>query len=112
MLTVRGGCAAAAVVVISFGLLVTAAPAGNEPKDLDKIPKPVLETLKAKFPAAKIQKWSKEVEGGKVVYDIEFKLDGRKAEADILEDGTLHNFEKEFDARDLPKAVTEAIAKR
>jgi len=101
------GVAAAAFIVIA-----TISCAADEPKDLDKVPKAVMDALKAKFPRAKIDKWSKETENGKVVYDIEFKQDGRKAEADIFEDGTIQNFEKEFDTKDLPKAVVEAVEKK
>jgi hypothetical protein len=80
--------------------------------DTDKIPKAVMDTLKAKFPKAEITKWTKEKEDGKVVYDIEFKNEGKKTEADIAEDGTLLNFEKEFPAKDLPEAVTKAVEKK
>jgi preprotein translocase subunit SecD len=104
---VAGGLAAAV-----FVLAATVARAGDEPKDLDKIPKAVMDALKAKFPKAKIDKWTKETEDGKVIYDLEFKEDGRKAEADIAEDGTIQNFEKEFDAKDLPKAVTDAVEQK
>ncbi|MFL5331348.1 MAG: PepSY-like domain-containing protein [Gemmataceae bacterium] len=86
--------------------------AADEPKDLDEVPKAVMDSLKAKFADAKITKWSKETENGKVVYDIEFKLKGRKAEADIAEDGTVLSYEKEFDAKDLPKAVTDSLEKK
>ena len=53
-----------------------------------------------------------EKEGGKVVYDIEFTQNGKKAEADIEEDGTLESYEREFDAKNLPKAVTDAVETR
>ena len=86
--------------------------AADEPKNLDKIPKPVMESLNTKFPHAKIEKWTKETENGKVIYDLEFKQNGRKAEADIAEDGSIQNFEREFDAKKLPKAVVEAVEKR
>jgi len=93
--------------------LVSIARADDEPKDLDKIPKAVMDTLKGKFPGAKIRKWTKETENGKVVYDIEFtQKNGKKAEADIFENGTIENYEIEFDAKDLPKAVTEAVEKK
>src|SRR5262249_5161441 len=36
----------------------------------------------------------------------------RKCEADIKEDGTFINYEKEIAAKDLPKAVTEAVEKK
>src|SRR5205823_3644134 len=69
-------------------------------------------TLKSKFPKPEITKCTKEKEGGSVVYDIEFKQDGRKCEADIKEDGTMLNFEKEVDLKDLPEAVTKAVEKK
>lgn len=101
-----------AVAVAAF-VLALAAHAADEPKDLDKIPKAVMGALKAKFPDPKIRKWTKETEKGKVVYDIEFTTkDGKKAEADIFEDGTIENYEMEFDARKLPKAVTAAVEKK
>src|SRR5438874_1612343 len=80
--------------------------------DLDKIPKAVMKALKDKFPKAEIHKWSKEKEGGAIVYDIEFKQDGKKFEADIKEDGTIVNWEKEIALKDLPEAVTKAVEKR
>lgn len=77
--------------------------------ELDKIPKVVTDALKAKFPNAEIRKWIKETEGDIVVYDIEFKQQDRKFEADIKEDGTIHNWEKEIAAKDLPESVKKAV---
>ncbi len=77
--------------------------------ELDQVPKKVINTLKSKFPKAKIRKWSKEKEGGTIVYDFEFKQDGQKFEADIKEDGSIHNWEKEIAAKDLPKVVKKAV---
>ena len=51
-------------------------------------------------------------EGDAVVYDIEFKENGRKCEADIKEDGTYVNYEREIAAKDLPKTVTDAVEKK
>ena len=76
---------------------------------LDKIPKVVMDALMARFPDAEIQKWSKEKEGDIFVYDIEFKQQDRKFEADIKEDGTIHNWEKEIAAVDLPLAAMKAV---
>ena len=112
MMTGRAGLMSAVMVAAVFVLTATFSRAEDEPKDLDKIPKAVMESLKAKFPRAKITKWTKEKEDGKVVYDIELTHEGKKAEADIFEDGTIQNYEKEFDAKDLPKAVTEAVEKK
>ena len=79
---------------------------------LDEIPQAVMKTLKAKFPDTKIHKWTKEKEGDVVIYDIEFKQQDRKFEADIKEDGTIHNWEKEIAAVDLPEAVKKAVEEK
>jgi hypothetical protein len=78
----------------------------------DKIPRKVMDALKSKFPKAKIDKCTREMEGDDVVYDIEFKEGARKCEADIKEDGTFLNYEKAIEARNLPKVVREAIDKK
>jgi len=85
---------------------------GSDKLELDKIPKVVMEALKAKFPKAQIHKWTKEKEGDDVVYDIEFKQENRKCEADIKENGTYINFEKALAAKDLPRPVKQAVEKK
>lgn len=95
------------VVVIGF-----VAGQAQDKLDLDKIPKAVMDALKAKFPNPVIHKWTKETEAGHVIYDIEFKQAGRKCEADIREDGTIQNYEKEVAAKDLPAAVKAAVDKK
>lgn len=101
------------VVILSacalFVFLGTGA-AQEEKVPLDKIPKAVMDALLSKFPKAKVDKCTKAKEGGDIVYDIEVtQQSGRKGEADIKEDGTFINYEKEIDAKDLPKAVVKAI---
>jgi hypothetical protein len=98
----------ALLVFISAGVL----RAKEEPVAEADIPKVVMDALKAKFSKAKIDKCVKEKEGGDVIYDIEFKQENRKCEADIKADGTYLNYEKAIEAKDLPKAVTAAIEKR
>jgi hypothetical protein len=90
-------------------LVATVSRAQDQAKDVDKIPKAVMDALKSKFPKPEIVKWTKETEGGVVIYDIEFKQDGRACEADIKEDGTYINYEKAVAAKDLPAAVTKAV---
>jgi hypothetical protein len=94
-------------------LVMTArAPAQEEVVSPDKIPKAVMDALLAKFPQAKIDKCTKAKEGDDVVYDIEFKQEARKCEADIKENGNYINYEKAIAAGDLPKAVRDAIEKK
>ena len=74
------GLLAVAVVAFSTGV----GRCDDEPKDLDKIPKVVMDALKAKFPKAKIAKWSKETENNKVVYDGRLKSDNPAARQQLI----------------------------
>src|SRR4051794_18899490 len=118
MFSRRLGWSAGAALLAAVAVVLLAPRVGAEDKDkkdkldLDKIPKKVMAALKAKFPKAEIHKWTKEKEGDAEVYDIEFKIGDRKYEADIKEDGTIVNWEKEIALKDLPRAVTAAIEKK
>lgn len=116
MRTRRFKCSVGGLFMVLFaGLLLAqpAAPAQEKDKpDLDKIPKRVMDTLKAKFPKAEIHTWTQAKEGDIVVYDIEFTQESRRFEADIKEDGTIHNWEKEVAAKDLPDPVKKAVEKK
>src|SRR5262249_43687985 len=94
----------------TFTLLVFAMGALAEDVPVDKIPKAVMDSLTARFPKCKIDKCTKAKEGDAIVYDIEFtQASGKKGEADIKENGTWINFEKEIAEKDLPKVVRAAI---
>jgi hypothetical protein len=84
----------------------------EEAVPVKNIPRAVMDALLARFPKAKIDTCTRAKEGDDVVYDIEFQQDGRKCEADIRADGTYINYEKAIEARDLPRAVRDAIEKR
>jgi hypothetical protein len=98
----------AVVVFVGTGPL----RAQEETVPQDKIPKAVMDALLSKFPKAKIDKCTKAKEGNDIVYDIEFKQEGRKCEADIKENGVYINYEKAIEAKDLPKSVRDAIEKK
>ena len=68
-----------------------------------------MDALESKFPECKIEKWTKEKEGGIVIYDFEFTIGGHKFEADIREDGTIHNLEKGIAAEYLPEEVMNVV---
>jgi peptidase YpeB-like protein len=76
------------------------------------IPTDVMAALTRKFPQATVDKWTKEKEGGKEVYDIEFHQGTRKFEADIFADGTIHNWEQQIAAADLPQPVTNTVSRK
>lgn len=105
--------ASAVFTILYASLLVLAAPVQKHEKiDLTKIPGNVLSALKSKFPTAEIHKWSKEQEGDIVVYDFEFKYEGQKFEADIKEDGSIHNWEKEVTFESLPDVVKQVVRQK
>ncbi len=86
--------------------------AASRPPGGDKLPPNVLSALIARFPQAKIEKWTKEKEDGKAVYDIEFTQAGKKFEADIFADATIHNWEQQIAASDLPQPVMQTVARQ
>jgi len=101
------------VMLAGFFLAMPAASAqSKEQLDLAKIPRKVMDALKARFPKAELHKWTQEKEGDMVLYDIEFTEQGRKFEADIKQDGSFHNWERQIPAKELPGAVRKAVAAR
>jgi hypothetical protein len=106
----------AAVLPSTFALLLVLGTAEvrsqEEAVPKDRIPKVVMDALLVKFPKAKIDKCTKDKEGDDIVYDIEFKQEGRNCEADIKENGIYINYEKAIAAKDLPRVVSDAIEKR
>ncbi len=102
-------------LIILVGLLVLLVGSCGQQKDKtdsDQIPQKVSEALKAKFPDAEIVKWTKEEEGEIVIYDFEFTQNGQKLEADIKEDGSIHNWEKAIAAEDLPMVVQNVVSEK
>ena len=70
-----------------------------------------MKALTARFPDARIGKRRKKRRDGREVYDIEFTQAGRKLEADIFADGTIHNWQQQVAAGDLPEPVVQAVAR-
>jgi uncharacterized membrane protein YkoI len=100
-----------------IGLVLAASAAQGQDKAapkaekiaLDKVPEPIMKAVNTRFPGAKLRSVEKEVEDGKVVFDVELTQNGRKYEMDIKEDGTIIEIEKEVAVKDLPQAVTKTL---
>jgi hypothetical protein len=88
---------------------VSAEKETREDLHLGEIPQVVMDGLLAKFPGAEIRKWTKEQESDIVVYDIEFTQNSHNLEADIKEDGTIHNWERAIGMEGLPEAVMKTV---
>jgi len=99
--------------LLALLLAVPVAPAQVQDSSASHaIPEKVMHALTARFPEAEIQKWTREKEDTVIVYDIEFTQAGRRYEADIKEDGTIHNWETAIKASVLPGAVRKALEQR
>src|SRR5262249_26832403 len=95
--------------VATLLVLGTTARADDKKVPPEKVPKAVMDAVKARFPGAEITSVEKETMDGKVIYDIELKQQGRKYEMDIQEDGTVLEVEKEVAGKDVPEVVTKAV---
>ena len=102
------------VLAVCFLAMVASLRADDKAEKIppDKLPKKIMDTVRARLPGAEVTSAEKEKEDGKVVYDLELKHEGRKYEMDILEDGTLVEIEKEIAAKDVPEKVTKAIKEK
>lgn len=83
--------------------------AESEKIGADKLPKAVVETLKAQFPKGQWKEAEKCTKDGKTLYEVEFTIDGVEHEAMFTETGKLLEYCKEMKVKDLPKSVTSAI---
>lgn len=99
----------AAVVAALLVLAAAAGQDGEEKVPLDKVLWPVLETVKARFPGAKLTGASKEKD--KWVYEVSLTEKGKDKNMDVTctPEGELLTIERAIDAKDLPKATAKAI---
>jgi uncharacterized membrane protein YkoI len=103
----------AALVALTVAARGGAADDDKEEKiPLEKVPKAVLDAVKAKFPKAKLVSAEKEKEDGKVVYEINIKDGGKTVEVTVTPEGKIVSVEKTIAEKDLPEAVTEAFKKK
>jgi uncharacterized membrane protein YkoI len=109
MRRLRGWLIAGALV----SMLAGAAARADEEKEgkvpLDKVPKAVLDAVKAKFKGAELVSAQTEKEDGKLVYEINLKHEGHSIDMTLTPAGKIISIEKTITAKDLPKAVAEAI---
>jgi hypothetical protein len=78
---------------------------------LKDVPKAVLDAVKAKFPKAELKEAAKETEDDETIYEISLVNDGKNVTVSVEDDGEIEEIETEITAADLPKAVTDALAK-
>jgi uncharacterized membrane protein YkoI len=106
----RGWLAASVVLCVLAGVSAQADEEKEEKVALDKVPKAVIDAVKAKFEDAELVSAQKEKEDGKLVYEINLKYKGHKIEVTVTPQGKIVSIEKTIAVKDLPKAVAEAVA--
>ena len=53
------------------------------------VPQAVTTAFQTKYPGAQAEEWEVEKEDGKLIFEAEFKLDGKSKEAEFRPDGTF-----------------------
>jgi len=100
------------VGLVGLGMVVGVAIAGDDAKmSLDQVPAKAREALQKLAGDAQITGVERESEHGMVLYEAEWAVNGREAEAKVTADGDLIEMEEEIDARDLPPNVKAVVAK-
>src|SRR5262245_62560155 len=84
------------------GMSVRADDDKEEKVALDKLPKPVLQAVKDRFPRGELIEASKETEKGKTEYEVSLKLNGSNIDVMVSPEGKLTLIEKSIHAEDLP----------
>jgi len=90
-------------------LLPVAAVCTDEEIPLDKVPPPVMEAVKARFKDAQATGAAKEMDQGKLVYEVTLQLKGQKIDVILAPEGEILLIEKAIARKDLPTAVAKAL---
>jgi uncharacterized membrane protein YkoI len=102
-----------ALAVLTLALAAGATRAFGEDEEncpLDKLPAKVTAAVTAQWPKGTIVSATKETEKGVTTYEVKVKDGDRVVEATVSEEGKILETEAAIAAKDLPKAVTDALA--
>ena len=99
------------LVLPSVLLLAAGALAGETPIGEKLVPKPVLDAIAKKYPAAKRTGFSKEIEEGKTTYEVQIVDGGRKIDVDVSPDGKIEAEEETIAIDALPPAVKQSLSR-
>jgi hypothetical protein len=96
-------------VVLVLSVFLAPGQGAEKKVPLDKVPKAVLNAVKARFPDANLRAAEKETEKGKTVYEIAITENNQKIEVTLTPKGKITEIEKQIAAKDMPRAVTKAL---
>lgn len=74
------------------------------------VPKPVIAAVADRYPEGQFTHFAKEIEGGKVLYEVVLDQNGTHVEVSVSPEGTIVAEEATIALRDLPAAVQKALA--
>lgn len=102
------------IIITTIGVLLWAstAQADEENIPIDKLPKAVVDAVKAKYADAKLVGAEKETKGDKTFYEVVIKNKDQTIELVLTPEGKIVEIEQPIAPKDLPKAVTDAIEKK
>ena len=98
-----------ALVLMSAVVLQVWARDDEQKVALDKLPKAVMDAVKAKFPTADLKGAAKETENGKTSYEVTLTLNKANHDVILTPEGKITAIEKVIATDDLPKVVGAAI---
>ena len=77
------------IIILSAGLSLVGACASEIEIASSDVPEAVLSSFGNKYPQAKETEWEIEKNDGKLYYEAEFKIEGKRKEAYFRPDGTF-----------------------
>ena len=78
-----------ATTLLQAAVLVPALAHAGPDLTIEQLPAPVRATVEQETKGGKITDIEQDHERGKVIYEVEFTLDGKEYELDVAEDGKL-----------------------
>jgi uncharacterized membrane protein YkoI len=98
------------VALVAISTVATGgAWAGGEKIPPDKLPKNVVDAVKAKFPKAELKHATKEQIDGKLVYEVGINIGKDHKHAVVTAEGVLFEIHQDIDAKDVPEKVARVV---
>jgi hypothetical protein len=98
------------MIVLIGTLFCAVAGAGEKKVSEGEVPKPVLDGVARKYPAARKTGFEREVERGRTVYEVNLVQDGHAIDVALTPDGKIVSEEEEIAFDATPAAVQQALA--
>jgi hypothetical protein len=97
---------------VAFLVLAAVGLAGGENVPLHRVPRPVLDAVRARFPAARIAGADAAVEDGQPIYEVSIKDRGTPIDVTVTPEGALLLIKTQITAPAVPAPVKRALEAR